>query len=283
MVQPKEFKYGHYCLAYLDILGQRRKLRQMSCPAGDKQTATLMSETAVYVSHLRERFQHTFDQFAELSSILDHVPADARTQIAAAKSSVRYRGFSDSFIISVKCIGDAEQFAPMTGIYACILACSAHHLEALAQKRPMRGGIEVHCGVDLTEDEVYGPVLERAHFLESQVADYPRIVVGDGLTRYLDVVERHAPVTTIGRIARNLASICKRYLTTDSDGFQILDFLGEQAATLGKPEDRRTLFKPASEYIAEQYQHGIKTDDYKHRSRYARLGAYFEERSKYWT
>jgi len=285
MTEPNEFKYGYYCVAFLDILGQRRKLRQMACPGRDEQTRRLMSETAAYVLHLRQRFQQTFERYAELSPILDHVPEDARKQIAAAKSSIKYRGFSDSFIVSVKCIGDKEQFAPMTGVFGCISACCIHHLEALAYKRPLRGGIEVHCGVDLTKegDEVYGPVLERAHFLESQVADYPRIVVGDGLPQYLDVVEREAPATQLGNIARNLASMCKRYLTTDGDGFQMLDFIGEQAAKLGTRELRRTIFKPAAEYIAEQYQYGIDTDDYKHRSRYARLRSYFESRTRTWT
>ena len=47
--------------------------------------------------------------------------------------------------------------------------------------RPLRGGIDVGLGLEITADEVYGPALERAHYLESRLADYPCVLVGDEL------------------------------------------------------------------------------------------------------
>ncbi len=36
--------------------------------------------------------------------------------------------------------------------------------------------------------EIYGTALERAYVLESEVAKYPRIVIGDELWKYLNAV-----------------------------------------------------------------------------------------------
>jgi hypothetical protein len=36
--------------------------------------------------------------------------------------------------------------------------------------------------------EIYGTALERAYDLESEVAKYPRIVIGDELSKYLNSV-----------------------------------------------------------------------------------------------
>lgn len=126
--------------------------------------------------------------------------------------------------------GDAEQLAPMAGVYSCIGACSGLHTEALASKNPLRGGISVGAGLDLTDDEIYGPVSVEVHDIESVLADYPRIVVGEELLKYLSQIESTAPPTPAGRIAQKLAARCKRMITVDSDGFPMLDFLGDEIA-----------------------------------------------------
>jgi hypothetical protein len=268
MPNDDQFRHGYYCIAFLDILGQRRILRELAhLSLKDEEARKLVIETSGYVLGLRKQLDQAFEGLRQLTPILDSIPPEPRKRIEAAKNIVKYRGFSDSLIMSVKFEGDAEQFGPMTGIFGCLSACSILHLIALAGKRPIRGGIDVGYGLNLTEEETYGPVLESAHFLESQIADYPRIVVGKGLPRYLDTVEREAPATPFGNAARQLATRCKTYLVKDSDGVEMLDVLGF-VASFGESERHLPLFQQATEYIREQYQHGIDTDDHKHESRY---------------
>ncbi|HKF52487.1 MAG TPA: hypothetical protein VKB26_09260 [Candidatus Acidoferrales bacterium] len=179
--------------------------------------------------------------------------------------------------------GDDEQCAAMIGVYGCVAACCLLHLLALSYKRPIRGGIDVGLGLDITDDEVYGPALERAHFLESQKADYPRIVVGDELSRYLDEIEGYPASTPLGGLAKQLAVRCKQFVTVDTDGLPMLDFLGEEMAKLTKTEERKKVFVPASNYISDQKQIASSQGDERHLSRYSRLGAYFEKHSTLWT
>lgn len=229
----RTFHYGYYCLAFLDILGQRRKLRQFPrLPKQDEETRELLKETAGYVLRLRQHLADTFEAFGKPTPLLTDLPDDAQARILAARNSVQYRGFSDSFIMAISFRGDAEQFGPVIGVFGCLVACCMLHLLALSYKRPIRGGIDVGPGLDLTDDEVYSPVLERAHFLESQVADYPRLLVGEELLNYLNELEKQSTAATpLGRLAPKFASDCKALITVDSDGLRCLIFLGRRCLT----------------------------------------------------
>jgi hypothetical protein len=271
MSEPdRTFHYGFYCLAFLDVLGQRRKLRQLPrLPKQDEETRKLLAETAGYVLRLRKHLSDTFEEYRKPTPPLAGLPDDAQARILAARGSVQYRGFSDSFIMAISFRGDVEQFGPVIGIYGCLAACCMLHLLALSYKRPIRGGIDVGPGLDLTDDEVYGPVLESAHFLESQVADYPRLVVGEELSNYLNEIEKQSVAATpLGRLAPKFASICKQLITVDSDGFQMLDFLGKRMVEVTPQDQRQKLFRPALAYINEQKQVARSEANYQHLSRY---------------
>jgi hypothetical protein len=284
MEPEQSYHYGFNCLAFLDILGQRRLLRQLpSLPRKDEETTKLLKETAGYVLRLRKQLSDCFEAFGRPTPFLTALPDDAQKRIINARRGVKYRGFSDSIIMSVSFREDEEQVASIIGVYGCMAACCILHLVALSLRRPIRGGIDVGLGMDITDDEVYGPVLERAHYLEAELADYPRILVGEELSHYLDEVQRQPSSSTISRLAPSLASRCQRLITVDTDGFRMLDFLGEAMAEVGEPDQRPILFGMASDYINEQKQMALSRGDHKHLSRYFRLGAYFGKQSKLWT
>jgi hypothetical protein len=284
--QPdRTFHYGFHCVAFLDILGQRRILRQLPrLPKQDEQTRKLLKDTAGYVLRLRNHLATTFEEFRKPTPLAENLSSQDQQRILDARGSVHYRGFSDSLIMDISFLGDVEQFGPVIGIYGCFVACCMLHLVALSYKRPIRGGIDVGLGMDITDEEVYGPVLERGHFLESQVADYPRIVLGEELIDYLDEVEKQrVALTNLGFMAPRFASLSKELITIDTDGFPMLDFLGEKMRTLTPVAERQKLFQPAVEYIRDQKQVARSGHDYQHLSRYNRLGAYFEKRAPLWS
>lgn len=78
--------------------------------------------------------------------------------------------------------------------------------------------VDVGLGIEMTKSEIYGPALERAHFLESCKARYPRIAVGDDLLNYLRIVHGQSPSTVFGRSAVVLAGACLSAIFQDSDG-----------------------------------------------------------------
>src|SRR5207244_7206404 len=72
-------------------------------------------------------------------------------------------------------------------VFSALSAACVVMLTALANKHPLRGGIDVGLAAEIGPGEIYGTALERAYLLEDRVAKYPRLVIGDELWRYLNV------------------------------------------------------------------------------------------------
>lgn len=281
--EPRSFHYGFHCLACVDILGQSSKLRQLSPkPTNDPETRKLVAETAFYVLKLRQLLRDCFEKAKAPTRITDLLPEVIRKQLAQGRESIRYRGFSDSFVMWVSFTSEEERLASIIGVYSCMAACCLFQLSTLCYRQPIRGGIEVGLGINLSEDEIYGPVLERAHILEKEKADYPRIVVGDALWNFLEALENIPPSTEIDQNTQRLASQAKTLVTVDTDGVRMLDFLGRRISDLSTPDARKELFSLARDYINEQKQVALTKKDDKHRSRYDRLGSYFDRSSDIW-
>jgi hypothetical protein len=287
--QPRSeplFHYGFYCVAFLDILGQRRKLLQLApIPTKDEATTKLLAETAGNVIRLRRRIAATFKAFGAPTLYLGQLPRDAAKRILSARQSPRSRHVGDAIIMEVSFLGDQDQCSSIIGVFGCIASSCILHLTALSSKFPLRGGIDIGLGLNISEEgkpEVYGPVLGNAYNLESKLAEYPRILVSDGLIAYLEEVARVPQTTPLGRLASSLAIECKRFITVDEDGKSMLDFLGEKMSTLSTPEERRNQFALMNECIAEQEQMARSENDAKLLSRYERLAAYVEKRGHLW-
>jgi hypothetical protein len=283
--EERDFQYGFHCVALVDILGQRRKLRKLPrVPNADEETRKILAETAGHVLRFRTNLATFFERYQIENPIVKGMPEDARERLKKAKDSIRTRSFSDLIVLDVSLTGDEVQFAPMTGIFSSMAACCLLQGGALAEKRPIRGGIDVGAGLNLNQndDEVYGPALEHAHYLESELADYPRILVGAELVRYLESIERVDANQGLIRVAKKLATKCLHLIVRDSDGFPMLDFLGEEMARLAAPDIRRNLFDRITGYISEQEKTAVAEQDLKHASRYFRLRSYVESRAELW-
>ena len=73
----------------------------------------------------------------------------------------------------------------MRGVYAALTSAASTFLTMLAGRQAIRGGIDVGVAVELRDKELYGPALARAYELESKTANYPRVVLGEELIRYI--------------------------------------------------------------------------------------------------
>jgi len=162
-----EKKYGetleYYLVAFFDVQGQRAKLRELrGLPRTRGEfagAAEILKGTVGSVLNLRDYFQKYFDGFMES---VNSMPAERRAKV---KENVRYRGLSDSFVVSVALRNNDEQLTPAIGSYACLLAACGAMTSSLASRRPLRGGIDAGLGMLIAAGEVYGPVLERAYAL----------------------------------------------------------------------------------------------------------------------
>src|SRR5579864_6103996 len=284
----KSHSYGYYIIGFVDVLGQREKLRQLRrLPKDDadlENTIKLLRETAGYVMKLREILADYFLRLKTPGPLLAGLPPQVQEQLKAVRTAPLYRGFSDSFVMTGSLASDKnENCSAMTAVFGTIAACSMLPFIALSMGRPVRGGIEVGLGLEITPDEIYGPALERAHYLESRLADYPCVLVGDEHWNYLSWAEAQIATSPLGRVAVALASKSKEFVTIDADGRRMLDFLGQNIAQNIPPVDRRELIKRVADYITGQEQAAQNGKNQKFILRYLKLRAYFDSRSAIWS
>ena len=100
-------KLGHHLVAFLDVLGQRDRLRGLKKPANaqeEDEVKEVLRQTAGFVVELRTVFQNQFEAFeAGTPSMQRHTKEPLRPS---------FTGFSDSFVTSVPLREEGHELVP---------------------------------------------------------------------------------------------------------------------------------------------------------------------------
>jgi hypothetical protein len=152
---------------------------------------------------------------------------------------------------------------------------------ALAAGRALRGGADVGVGFDIDPGEVYGAALVRAHDLEHDFAQYPRILLGDELMGYLDQISRQEPRSLFGTVAKEQAKNCLELVSIDTDRLPVLDFLSQGMRRL-EPTYSQEILPPAYRFVVAEYARHYSEGNLKLASRYGRLRTFMEVRLPAW-
>ena len=282
----KEKSIGWYVIAFLDLLGQQDKLRQVTALPNIKN----QEEVNAFKDKVRELYKPIYSLrkfFATSIEAVSKIDENGLTvsQIEILKQSrstpISYRYFSDSLIVYVPLRNDIGKFQ-CRAIYSVLAATAMTLLSCMSMGSAIRGGIDVGLAMDIDEGELYGPALARAHTLESKVAQYPRIVIGEELIRYLREVAGQQASTSEERAHVELAKSSLKLLAVDDDGHTFLDYLGDDI--------RITLqFGPINNVVQEAYNFIIQ-EAIMHKEglnsklgfRYTLLRNYFESRLPLW-
>ena len=158
----------------------------------------------------------------------------------------------------------------------------------LAQGHAIRGGIEFGLGAEL-DGQVYGGALAEAYRLESNVARWPRIVIGRACVEYLNHLQesiRERKLDTLGDSYAAAMALkgCGAFLERDREGYYMLDVLGEYVIE----QCKRT--RPHFEKVITDAHDVVrqKRDDFRQKGnqklidRYEALIAYFERKRPIW-
>lgn len=272
-------KVGKCFVAFIDIVGQRDKLKQLvSLPKNHAETQhikVILSETSEYVKELRVKFDEYFDAASKPTGKLDGLTQEKRAWAEKRKQTPMWRrGFSDSYFITIPCWDEPSWGAHSLGIYASLSGVCALFIWALAMKKPFRGAVEVGLGTEISKEEVYGSVNVRVAELEKH-AGWPRVLVGDGLLNHLDNLEQQCSNNLEGRHTKICIQNCRKLFTTDHTGTIILDPLGEAvkavsgATTLPWPH----IIQSAYDFVISQEALFSTTDE--------KLHGYYEHLRKY--
>jgi hypothetical protein len=283
----KDLLFQHYLVVFVDILGQRRSLREIKeLPTNDTEKDGFIKKiqaTIGKVNVVRKAFRSVFDAAESHTPDTNLVPPEHREEfIASQKSEVYFYGFSDSIIIAVPLMSNDENCMAINGVFSAFVATSGISLISLAQQIILRGGLDVGIATQIEEKELYGPALERAYFLESNLAEYPRFVIGKELLAYLHWVETQQCNTRLGKVARSMAKFCREMIVQDTDGQAMLDFMGERVRQATGNSIDAEMVRSARDFAEAQYKGYFNDENNKLSSRYFRLLRYINSRTKRW-
>ncbi|MFY9111033.1 MAG: hypothetical protein WAP34_03760 [Desulfomonilia bacterium] len=194
---------------------------------------------------------------------------------------IKFQNFSDSVVIYLPLRTDKYKL-PIRGIYGILCATATTFLCSLAAKHPIRGGIDVGVAMEISKKEIYGAALARAYSLESNQAQYPRIVLGPELIDYLHYTASQNPENVQSAISKRISERCLDLITIDDDGLPILDYLGETLKiSIANKFDRDVVLKAYHNVLkySSTYQ---KEQNSKLAFRYSNLRNYFDARLEVW-
>jgi hypothetical protein len=278
---------GNYAVCFIDLLGQRDALRgQHLLPKAEseeekQQLIAIIKESVGSIAALQ---RHALEMIrssepnptsplrAQLS------PEQQKTWDEMQRTKVTTQNWSDGLMLFSN-LGDSEVKCQMNNVYRLFTLAGALCFIGLASRRPLRGAIEVAWGVELNPGELYGAAVARAYELESEVADYPRIVVGPELIRFIDIQAANPGTSQHDQVNKALAAICTSMLVQDADGHWLVHYLGRAFADGVSQASHADLYQKALAYIRDQISTHQSKKNGKLAFRYVHLHQYFAAHS----
>lgn len=274
---------ANYVVAFVDLLGQRAELHGeglLPDVADEQVKARLISKVRATVGSIVALQERSTAMMAAMharedDALRQSLPLDRRAiWDDVRRPIVKSQYWSDGLVCYCPAADELAR-CPMTGVFEVLSLAGTLCFIGLASERPLRGGIEIAWGVELGTEGLYGAAVARAYELESQVADYPRIVVGPRLVEYMRAQAAGSPADPYSQVNWQMARVCSSMLMVDDDGHHVVNYLGagfRQAVTAPSYE---ALYEKAYSYVRAQLHQHRSTRDTKLAFRYTRLERYF--------
>ena len=274
---------ANYVVAFVDLLGQRVALRGQgllpeakTADEHDQLIRTLRASVGS-ISSLQQHADNLVraSEPSPDSPLRAKLPADKHElwdELLRAK--VTTQRWSDGLMLFAS-LGDNAVRCHMNGVYRLFALTGSLCFIALASKRPLRGALEVAWGIELHPGELYGAAVARAYELESEVADYPRVVVGPQLLRYLELQTQNPGAEPQDQIGKALAELCLSMVVQDADGHWLLHYLGPAFTYTISRSNHSTLYQRAFSFVRSQLEEHQRTQNTKLAFRYMHLYQYF--------
>lgn len=280
--------FANYCACFIDLLGQKELLKGQSIlpdKSHIEEYKAFVHSATKSIGAIEKLQQHAalFMEDADKSvSMRDQIPREelaAYDEMKAPKP--KQQRWSDGLVLYHSLATDKLK-CPMNAVVQIFMMCGILCLLGLVQKTPIRGAIEISWGVELHNNELYGAVVANSYILESEVAQYPRIVVGKYTIEYLKKHIQQAPNPSdkIAIYNKNLAALCLGMTTVDVDGHHIVHYLGssfKKSVLSNDADDRPSFYEQAHQYVCSQYDYFIKEKNTKLSGRYELLKNYFKQ------
>lgn len=283
-VESENLKASNYCVSFIDLLGQRDTARGQGLLPSIKSEAEDKTFRIILRDNIGAIFQLQHDVEAMIKAASPNPNSPLRNNLSEQdkaiwdeilKKSVKAQYWSDGFV-SFVCLGDQEIKCPLNGVFEIFCTTGYFCLLGLARRRPVRGAIDIAWGVEIRLGELYGPAVIRAYELESEVAQYPRIVIGQEVVRFLEAHKANSGNEPLIRANRDFAQRCLDMLVQDDDGYWILHYLGDAFQGTVTHEHHTNLYEKARTFVVSQAEEHKRLRNSKLAFRYSQLLSYFD-------
>jgi hypothetical protein len=275
----------NYCVSFIDLLGQREAIRDqgllipIESEEQRKAFHDILRNSIGAIIKLHERAESMLAPLLKQNLDSPRRAALPPEQHAIwddmQRTRIESQRWSDG-LVSFVCLGDTGITCRMNGVFGIFGLAGTLCLLGLASGNPIRGAIEIAWGVELHPGELYGPAVARAYELESEVANYPRIVIGPEAVKFLKAHAVNPEQDLCSQTDRELATLCLNMLVQDADGHWLLHYLGDTfqiAITHGQHVE---LYGKARKFVIDQlFTHQAQRNT-KLAFRYSHLLQYFD-------
>ncbi len=297
MTVTKGANYGYYAVAFIDVLGQKEVFAGIDRIPETEEDTSLRDkllkahiETVIFIENFRKSFEGFFNAYTEGGKQKEKIPISKQGMYQEmTKCVLKHQRFSDCIQAYTPLQTEKYHTKAMGGVYGILVACGEMLLLSLSNNKAFRAGIDIGVGTEMDNSEIYGPALFNAYELESKIAQYPRIVVGDTLMNYLMSVSKEdftlpdQPKEDL-LACKDLASRCLRMIVRDMDGYPILDYLGDEFRRIDEhlSEDMKAktdfISKQAFLFIKRELEKWRQNKNQKLAVRYLQIHNYFRAR-----
>ena len=179
---------ANYCAAFIDILGQRDALGGQGWLPAMKSSADQATFDEILKTNIGPILKLQRDAENLVGTMLTKPDSPFRMALAEElrdiwdqvfRKQVKTQYWSDG-LVRFACLGGDNAKSAVNSILEIINFSGLLCFLGLAQHRPVRGAIEGAWGTEIRDGQLYGPVVSNAYELESEVAQYPRIIVRGG-------------------------------------------------------------------------------------------------------
>ncbi|MCK9503220.1 MAG: hypothetical protein M0Q95_03440 [Porticoccaceae bacterium] len=284
-MSSEKLDISNYCACFIDLLGQRNALKGQSLlPSfsndSDKEKfISVLQQSVGAIERLQKHAEFFREDLVLPVSLRDTLNEEEQIIYDQMKSPrPKQQRWSDGLVF-YHSLSTQLTKCPMNAVFEIFMLAGTLCLLGLVSKQPIRGAIETSWGVELHDNELYGAVVANSYELESEAAQYPRIIVGQHTMNYLNayLAEPPQPEKRLELYNRNLAVLCTNMTTVDQDGHHILNYLGKDFKDSVFHDQSPDLFNEAYSYICEQYELHKSRKNSKLALRYTWLRGYFHQ------
>jgi hypothetical protein len=282
MNNKESYNFAHYCVSFIDILGQRleykdeRLLPEFKSTDEKEKFQIKVRNTIGKIDFLQRSTDIFLDKVLNYrSSVIEKVPPNQIDIYNKIKEVHLSRQRWSDGLVSFISLEEGDVKCPIQGVYIQLITACYQCFFGLANKIPLRGSVDIAWGAELHKGELYGAAVAKAYELENCVAQYPRIVVGQTVINYLnDNINK--PVSNIyNEVDKTFAKISLGLLAQDFDGYYVAHYLGGTFQRMVSSNLHSDFYQTSLSFIQEQCKKWKDERNTKLSSRYNHLLLYF--------